>query len=75
MPGEQYHRDCRKRKVQFSPSVIEWSCMSSHGVNAAKYKTILQIELLLIIENRWRSVLYQQNSNIMTVKIYIPVLE
>lgn len=60
MPGEEYHTDCLKKKVKFPASVMVWGCMSSQGVgrllfidgtvNAAKYKIILQEQLLPSIE-------------------------
>lgn len=61
LPEEAFHKDCLKRRVKFPASVMVWGCMSSQGVgrlcfingtvNAARYQTILQEELLPSIGN------------------------
>lgn len=60
-PTEAYHRDCLKRTVKFPASVMIWGCMSANGVgrlcfientvNAAKYISILEENLLPSIES------------------------
>ena len=59
--GEEFHKDCMKRKVKFPASLMVWGCMSAQGVgslhfingtvNAVRYQNILEEHILPSIRN------------------------